>query len=148
MLHKRELPAAEFEDLNKVYKIKRKFLVWLLRSPPAGQLCKKDLTRVFGQVLGSWFWLRIRNPAKRTKFGRALHSLAAKARSDNIEAKKVANAIRHDALFHKNWHQAGFELKFPNMFPNWLELIKDVAEPFYDWLASEKGFGKDTFRVG
>lgn len=145
MLHKRELPAAEFEDLNKVYKIKRKLLVWLLRSPPTGQLCKNDLTSIFGQKLGSWFWLRIRNPAKRTKFGRALDSLAAKARSDNIEAKKVANAIRHDALFHKNWHRADFDLKLPNMFPNWLELVKDVAEPFYDWLASEKGFGKDTF---
>ncbi len=145
MLHKRELPNSEFEDLNKVYRIKRKVLYWFLRTPPTEPISKENLKDLFGKKLGSWFWKRIRQPSKRTQFGQALDTLAAKARSANIEAKQVASAIRHDAQFHQKWHSSGFELKFPGEFAEWLDPIKAVAEPFYDWLASEKGFAKDIF---
>ncbi|AEG02815.1 hypothetical protein [Methylomonas methanica] len=145
MLHKRELPDNEFEDLNKVYRIKRKLLYWLLRTPPTESVSKENLEDLFGKKLGSWFWMRIRQPSKRTQFGQAIDMLAAKARSENFEAKQVASAIRHDAQFHQKWHSPGFELKFPGEFNEWLDSIKAVAEPFYDWLASEKGFAKDVF---
>lgn len=145
MLHKRELPDSEFEDLNKVYRIKRKLLYWLLRTPPTEPISKKNLEDLFGKKLASWFWRRIRQPSKRTQFGQALDTLAAKALSANTEAKQLASAIRHDAQFHKKWHSPGFELKFPGTFTEWIDPLKAVAEPFYDWLASEIGFAKDVF---
>lgn len=147
MLHKRELPDSEFEDLDKVYRIKRKLLYWLLRTPPTEPVSKENLEDLFGKKLGSWFWMRIRQPSKRTQFGQALDTLAEKARSANIEAKQVASAIRHDTLFHQKWHSPGFELKFPGAFAEWLDPLKAIAEPFYDWLASEKGFAKDVFEL-
>lgn len=148
MLHKRELPASEFEDLNKVYQVKLKLLYWLLRTPPAGQVAKEDLETLFGKkskLLG-WFGARrLGKVDKRTQFGHALDALANKARSEPIIASQVAEAIEHDAVFHQNWHKPGFELKFPSVFTTWLEPVKAVAEPFYDWLASEKGFATDVF---
>ena len=148
MLHKRELPASEFDDLNKVYQVKLKLLFWLLRTPPAGQVTKEDLATLFGKkskLLG-WFGARrLGKPDKRTQFGKALDLLADKARSEPLEADQVANAIAHDSVFHQNWHVPGFELKFPGNFTAWLEPVKAVSEPFYDWLSSEKGFAKDVF---
>lgn len=148
MLHKRELPNPDFEDLNKVYQIKLKLLYWLLRTPPAGQVSKDDLEGLFGKKskLIAWFGgRRMGKPTNRTKFGSALDALAAKARSASAEAEQVATAIEHDALFHEKWHEPGFELKFPGIFADWLEPVRAVAELFYDWLASEKGFVKGAF---
>ena len=107
MLHKRELPDSEFEDLNKVYQVKLKLMYWLLRTPPVGQVTKEDIETLFGKkskLLG-WFGARrLGKPDKRTQFGQALDALANKARSEPIEANQVAGAIEHDAVFHQNWH--------------------------------------------
>ncbi|NJA08105.1 hypothetical protein HC024_20560 [Methylococcaceae bacterium WWC4] len=148
MLHKRELPASEFDDLNKIYQVKVTLLCWLLRTPPAGQVTKEDLETLFGKnsKLLSWFGARrLGKPDKRTQFGNSLDVLADKARSEPLQANQVANAIEHDAVFHQHWHDPSLELKFPGAFTAWLDLVKAVAEPFYDWLASEKGFPKDDF---
>ncbi|WP_409287750.1 hypothetical protein [Pseudomonas guariconensis] len=144
MLHKRHLPDEIALDLNRVYIVKLQLLDWLLRSPPPHLNDNTPLVLQFGKLLGKWFWTRIRKPEKRTAFGRAVMALAAKARLNPAEASAVADAIVHDAEFHRNWSVAGNELLFPRLHQDWLEVIRDVAEPFYDWLAGS-GFHSEPF---
>lgn len=144
MLHERHLPDEIAQDLNRVYVVKLQFLDWLLRSPPPLLNDDTPLVLQFGKPLGKWFWARIRKPETRTAFGSAAIALAAKAQLSPAEACEVADAIAHDAEFHRNWSVAGNELLFPRLHPDWLEAIRDVAEPFYGWLAGS-GFQSAPF---
>jgi hypothetical protein len=140
MLHERHLPEDLAQDLEKVFSAKLRLLDWLLRSPPKVLDENTQLIQQFGEPLGEWLWARIRKPETRTAFGRAIMSLAAKTLGDPAQAVLVADAIAHDAKYHQQWSIAGNELLFPRLYPDWLEPIKDVAAPFYDWLG---GIGFD-----
>lgn len=144
MLHERSLPDEVAQDLNRVYQIKLRLLDWLLRSPPMELETEELLTDHFGELLGNWFWVRIRRPETRTQFGTAVLALAAKARNETLEALAVSEAISHDAQFHAQWDIDGFELQFPRLHAGWLTVVRNVAEPFYDWLAGD-GFDATIF---
>ena len=73
-------------------------------------------------------------------------ALATKALAAPVQAALVADAIDHDAQFHSQWNVTGNELQFPRLHPDWLEPIKDVAVPFYDWLAG-MGFEPEPFAL-
>lgn len=145
MLHERKLPQPEADDLAKIYAVKLQLLTWLLRSPPPGQITKDELTGQFGQTVGKWFWARIRKPATRTAFGNAVDALSLKARTEASSAALVAAALEHDATFHTQWGVAGYELKFPRLYPCWLDVITSVAAPFYDLWLTGSGFAKEDF---
>ena len=144
MLHERRLPQAEFDDLNKVYRFKLALLDWLLRTPPADLSTKDLLLQRFGEPLANWLWVRIRQPANRTQFGRTVDALVIRARAEPAIATLVADSIQHDAEFHMKWDEAGFELQFPRLHPDWLGAVSNLAGNFYDWLA-DKGFDSKTF---
>jgi hypothetical protein len=146
MLHERRLPQSEFEDLYKVYRVKLALLDWILRTPPVVLSNKDPLLQHFGELVGNWLWIRIRQPAKRSKFGKAVDALAKRARLNPRKALLVAKSIQHDAKFHTSWNRDNFELRFPSRYSDWLDSIADVAGPFYDWLAST-GFSKNVFRL-
>lgn len=146
VLHERRLPANVAQDLERVYAAKLRLLDWLLRTPPAALDDKAPLEQQFGVDLGKWFWARIRKPQTRTAFGKAVMALAAKASSHSVRASLVADAIAHDRQFHSRWSVAGNELQFPRLYPDWLGPIRDVAEPFYDWLVG-KGFRPEPFTL-
>lgn len=146
MLHERRLPVNLAEDLERVYAAKLSLLDWLLRTPPQALDDNTLLLQQFGEGLGEWFWARIRQPETRTAFGNAIMALALKAREAPALALAVADAIAHDAQFHRDWNVAGNELHFPRLYPDWLETIKDVAVPFYEWLAST-GFETAPFAL-
>lgn len=146
MLHKRSLPDEFFQDLDKVFKTKLQLLTWLLRNPPQTMDDSSLLEQQFGPSVGKWFWKRIREVKNRTAFGTAMMQLAAKAQAEPAEANSVADAIAHDAEFHTRWNTDGNELKFPRLHPDWLETVRNVAEPFYDWLA-DTGFDCDSFSL-
>lgn len=146
MLHERRLPNSLAEDLERVYRAKLQLLDWLLRSPPHALNDNSLLVQQFGQPLGKWLWRRIRRPETRTAFGAAVMMLATKARATPDEAKLVADAIAHDAQFHSQWGVPGNELRFPRLYPAWLEPVRDVAEPFYDWFAGT-GFESAPFAL-
>lgn len=144
MLHERRLPNDLAQNLERVYFAKLRLLDWLLRSPPQALDDNTLLVQQFGQALGEWLWARIRKPQTRTAFGTAVMALATKAQATPAQAALVADAIAHDAQFHSQWRVAGNELQFPRLFPDWLETIKNVAVPFYDWLAGT-GFESAPF---
>lgn len=146
MLHERRLPNDLAQNLGRVYSAKLRLLDWLLRTPPQGLDDNILLVAQFGQPLGKWFWARIGSPKKRTKFGRAVLALATQARADPAQAASVADAIAHDIQFHTQWNLIGTELRFPRLFPEWLDGIKGIAIPFYDWLASS-GFDPTPFAL-
>lgn len=135
MLHERRLPANLAQDLERVYAAKLSLLDWLLRTPPQALDDNTLLLQQFGQPLGEWFWAGIRRPETRTAFGVAVVALANTAVATPAKAALVADAIAHDAQFHNKWSVPGYELQFPRLYPDWLEAIKNVAVPFYDWLA-------------
>lgn len=145
VLHERRLPNNLAQDLARVYAAKLSLLDWLLRNPPAALDDNTLLVQQFGQTLGKWFWARIRKPQTRTAFGVAVMALAIKSGGASAQAALVADAIAHDAQFHSQWNVAGNELHFPRLHVDWLDPIKDVAVPFYDWLGSigfeQKPFG-------
>jgi len=144
MLHERRLPQAEFDDLERVYRVKLALLNWLLRTPPADLSTRDPLLLSFDQAVGNWLWDRIRQPATRTHFGFVVDALAARARVEPDAAVLVAESIQHDAQFHGKWDEAGFELRFPRLHPDWLVEVSSVAGQFYDWLAGT-GFDSETF---
>ncbi|MCS0632771.1 hypothetical protein NX786_25900 [Telluria mixta] len=146
MLHERRLPEDLAQDLGRVYSAKMRLLNWLLRSPPQALDDNTQLVQQFGKALGKWLWARIRKPKTRTAFGTAVMALATKARGDPAQAVLVADAITQDAQFHQRWNIAGNELLFPRLHPNWLESVKDVAVPFYDWLGG-MGFEPGPFSL-
>ncbi|MFP8282030.1 hypothetical protein ACLHYC_01280 [Pseudomonas aeruginosa] len=146
MLHERRLPDEIAKDLNRVFIIKLQLLDWLLRSPPQFLEDNKLLTQQFGQPLSEWLWQRIYWHQARTAFGDAVTALATKARANPAEALLVADAIAHDAQFHTQWNAAGNELQFPRLYPDWLEPVRKVAEPFYGWLAG-MGFESEPFTL-
>jgi len=145
MLHERKLPQLEAKDLTSIYVVKLKLLTWLLKSPPPGQITQAELIGKFGKKVGNWFWKRIRKPATRTAFGKAVDALSLKARSNMSSAALVAAALKHDARFHTKWDVAGFELEFPRLYPDWLDVIAAVAEPFYDLWLTGSGFATANF---
>jgi len=147
MLHERKLPQLEAKDLTCIYAVKLKLLTWLLKSPPPGQITQAELIGKFGKKVGNWFWKRIRKPATRTAFGNAVDALSLKARTNMSSAALVAAALKHDARFHTKWDVAGYELEFPRLYPDWLDVIKAVAEPFYDLWLTGSGFAKADFRL-
>lgn len=144
MLHERRLSADLAQNLELVFFAKLRLLDWLLRSPPLALNDESLLVQQFGPALGKWFWAKVRKPLTRTAFGNAVIALATKAQVAPVQAALVADAIAHDALFHNQWNVVGSELHFPRLYPDWLEAIKDVAVPFYDWLAG-KGFKSAPF---
>lgn len=144
MLHKRELPKAEADDLAKVYAVKIKFLCWLLKTPPQGLITQQILVKKFKNGIGDWLWGRIFDKGKVTKFGKAVNGLAAKARNEGDAAKQVAIAIEQDARFAECWDASNFELQFPLHYSDWQEPVMAVASPFYDWLGS-MGFASAVF---
>ena len=146
MLHERRLPNPVADDLALVYSAKLRLLDWLLRSPPGALVDNTLLVNQFGEPLGKWFWAKIRQPQTRTTFGNAVMALASKAQAAPAEALAVADAIAHDAQFHANWNAAGNELCFPRLHADWLKPVRDVAEPFYDWLGST-GFDPAPFSL-
>lgn len=146
MLHKRWLPDGVALDLGRVYAAKLSLLDWLLRTPPVSLDDSAPLIGRFGVPLGDWLWGRVRRPATRTIFGDAVMALSARALASPAEAVIVADNIAFDALFHSRWDIAGNELRFPRLQPNWLDSIKGVALPFYDWLAGE-GFDPQSFAL-
>lgn len=146
MLHERRLPNDQAQDLERVFRFKLRLLDWLLRSPPQALDDNTLLVLQFGQPLGEWLWTRIRRPETRTAFGNAVMALAAKALMTPAEATGVADAIAQDADFHCNWDLAGNELLFPRLHLDWLETIRNVAEPFYDWFAGS-GFPSAPFAL-
>ncbi|MEO8408686.1 MAG: hypothetical protein ABI476_09675 [Oxalobacteraceae bacterium] len=145
MLHERKLPQSEAEDLAIIYAVKLRLLGWLLKTPPAGQVTKDELIDLMGEPIGLWFWTRIRKPETRTAFGNAVDALGVMARADLATAVLVADAIEHDATFDNQWSVAGYELRFPRLYPAWLDAVKLVAEPFYDLWLSGSGFAKAEF---
>lgn len=146
MLHERRLPHSVAQDLECVYAAKLRLLDWLLRNPPQNLDDSALLVQQFGQVLGEWFWDRIRRPETRTRFGNAVMALATKALATPDQAAAVAGAITQDAQFHIRWLDSGNELQFPRRHADWLVPIKDVAEPFYDWLGG-MGFESTPFAL-
>lgn len=146
MLHSRRLPAAVAANLGLVYAAKLKLLDWLLRTPPNALDNVDVLVQHFGQSLGEWVWARVRRPETRTSFGDAVVALAGRARTDAAHAVLVADAIAHDAAFHTQWGVVGYELQFPRLYPDWLEPVKNVAVPFYEWLAGT-GFEAAPFAL-
>lgn len=146
MLHERRLPNDLTQDLDRVFRFKLQLLDWLLRNPPHALDDNTLLVLRFGQPLGKWLWTRIRRAETRTAFGSAVIALAAKARATPAQAVDVAAAIAHDAEFDCNWDLAGNELLFPRLYPDWLEAIRNVAEPFYDWFAGS-GFTSAPFAL-
>jgi hypothetical protein len=129
-----------------VYAAKLSLLDWLLRTPPQAVDDNTLLVQKFGQALGEWVWARIRKPETRTAFGVAVMALATKAEAAPAQAALVADAIAHDAQFHNQWSIAGNELQFPRLYPEWLETIKNVSVPFYDWLG-DMGFEHGPFAL-
>lgn len=146
MLHERRLPDNLAQDLGRVYAAKLSLIDWLLRTPPQVLDDNALLVRKFGEALGEWFWARIRKPETRTAFGDAVIALATKAQAEPAQAALVADAIAHDAKFHIHWNAPGNEIQFPRLHPDWLMLIRNVAEPFYDWLGS-MGFEPEPFAL-
>lgn len=144
MLHERRLPQFEADDLNRVYQVKLSLLDWLLRTPPAQLDDRVPLIQKFGQPIGDWLWQRIRKPTTRTQFGLAVMALAGKALLSPADANSVATSISHDAQLHTRWSETGYELQFPRLHPDWLAVVRAVAEPFYDWLG-DSGFDSATF---
>lgn len=146
MLHERCLPESLTQDLRRVYEAKLSLIDWLLRTPPQALDNNAVLVQNFGQTLGEWLWARIRKPETRTRFGKAVIALATKARGEPAQASAVANAISHDARFHDRWNVVDNELQFPRLHPDWLQSVRDVAEPFYDWLG-DIGFEPEQFAL-
>lgn len=146
MLHERRLPDNLAQDLGLVYAAKLSLIDWLLRTPPLVLDDNVLLVRKFGEALGEWFWARIRKTETRTLFGNAVIALATKAQAEPAQAALVADAIAHDAQFHSHWNEPGNELQFPRLYPDWLQPIRNVAEPFYDWLGS-MGFEPKPFSL-
>lgn len=146
MLHERRLPNSLAEDLERVYRAKLQLLDWLLRSPPHALDDNSLLVQQFGQPLGEWLWERIYWHKARTDFGHAIMALATKAQAIPDEALLVAEAIAHDAQFHSQWDVAGNDLRFPRMYSAWLDTVRNVAEPFYGWLAG-MGFESEPFSL-
>jgi hypothetical protein len=144
MLHERRLTNAVSQDLGRVYAAKLRLLDWLLRMPPQVLDDRIPLVQHFGQQLGEWLWARVRKPGTRTAFGHSVMALATKVHAESAQAALVADAIAHDAMFHAQWNVAGNELQFPRIYPDWLEVIKGVAIPFYDRLAGD-GFEPEPF---
>jgi hypothetical protein len=144
MLHERRLSDEVAHDLALIYQAKLRLLEWLLRSPPHALDDDTPLVLHFGQALSDWLWARIRRPQTRTAFGEAVIALASKAQTAPAQAASVADAIVHDAQFHTQWADAGYELQFPRLYTTWLDAVKDVAAPFYDWLAGD-GFEPACF---
>lgn len=144
MLHERRLPQPDANDLDRVYQVMLRLLDWLLRTPPVQLTDSAPLVQQFGKTVACWMWKRIRRPATRTKFGRAVIALAGRALAAPAEAKTVAASIAHDAKFHTRWGEAGYELRFPRLHADWLEPVHAVSEPFYDWLRVS-GFDRQTF---
>lgn len=146
MLHERYLPDNLAQDIGLVYAAKLSLLDWLLRTPPQALDDNTLLVQQFGQMLGEWLWARISKPQTRTIFGTSVMALATKAQMAPAQAALVADAIAHDAQFHSQWSVAGNELQFPRSHPDWLQPIRNVAEPFYDWLGS-MGFEPERFAL-
>lgn len=144
MLHERRLPQPEVDDLDCVYQVMLNLLDWLLRTPPAQLADRTPLVQQFGQPVAGWMWKRIRKPATRTQFGLAVMALAGRALAAPAEATAVAASITQDAQFHTRWNAVGYELQFPRLHAGWLDPVRAVAEPFYDWLAGS-GFDRATF---
>lgn len=145
MLHKRCLPQKEFDDLKLVFDFKIELLDWLLRTPPTNLNDKSGFPAQFDQAKVNWLWLRIRSPAKRTPFGCAIDNLISASKANPNSANLVADAIAADIKLDTDWDVQGFGLDFPRLHEDWLDLVKNVASPFYDWLASDAGFKADTF---
>jgi hypothetical protein len=144
MLHERRLTVGVSQDLGRVYAAKLQLLDWLLRTPPLALDDNTLLRQHFGVPFGDWLWARIRKPATRTCFGSAVMALAAKVQAAPALATLVADAIASDSAFDARWDVAGNELQFPRTHPEWLDAIKGVAIPFYDWLAGD-GFQAEPF---
>lgn len=144
MLHERRLPNEIAQDLSRIYAAKLGLLDWLLRSPPIALEDSALLVGQFGQPIGDWLWARIRRPETRTVFGNAVVALAHRSQGEPALASAIADAIAYDAEFHTRWEAPGSELRFPRLDQNWLDSIKAVAVPFYDWLAGE-GFESASF---
>lgn len=146
MLHERRLPDNLAQDLARVYAAKLALLDWLLRTPPQALDDNAPLVQKFGEALGDWLWARIRKPQTLTAFRTAVMALATKAVEAPAQAALVADAIAHDAQFDSQWNVAGSELQFPRLHPDWLQPIRNVAEPFYDWLGG-MGFEPEPFAL-
>lgn len=144
MLHKRRLPNEIVQDLGRVYSAKLRLLDWLLRSPPVELTDSQVLVHQFGKALGDWLWARIRRPETRTLFGTAVIALADMTRASPANAAEVADAIAYDATFHTRWDVAGNDLRLPRRHSDWLDAIKGVALPFYEWLGGS-GFEVAAF---
>lgn len=144
MLHEQRLPQPEADDLDRVYQVMLRLLDWLLRTPPAQLTDHMLLVQQFGKPIADWLWLRIRRPEKRTQFGNAIMALAGRALVFPNEAVLVADSIAHDAQFNARWVESGYELRFPRLHSDWLDVIRAVSEPFYDWLG-DSGFDSATF---
>ena len=148
MLHKQQLPDAEYRDLRHVYYVMIRFLLWLLRKANDIHLDDKaDCEQKFGKPLGRWFYSRIWQKQKQTSFGKNVVNLLVLTQSDPAQAAIAAGYLLNDIRFYKNWDKPGYGLKYPLLSNEWKIAIHDVCIPFYENWFSGDAFKKAVFSV-
>lgn len=147
MLHKQQLPDAEYKDLMRIFHFQVRLLLWMLCKADVIVLEKATIKQKFGEKVGKWLCGRIWRGADKTNFGNNITAFIELAKSDTGQAKASADAIWNDIQFLKKWERPNYGMIFP-MLPNeWKITIYDVCIPFYEsWLCGS-GFKKSVFEI-
>jgi hypothetical protein len=149
MLHKQQLPDAEYRDLRHVYYVMIRFLLWLLhKANDISPDNKTEFEQKFGKPLGRWFYDRVLNKKHiKTGFGEKVAVLLGLAQADPAQAVIVAGYLLNDIRFYKNWDKPDYGLKFPLLSDEWKKAIHDVCIPFYENWFSGDAFKQAVFSV-
>lgn len=147
VIHKQQIPEAEYKDLRRIFHVQIRLLLWILCKSETITLERPAFEQKFGEKIGKWLCDRIWKGTKKNKFGDNVAILLATAKGDTGQAKITARAIWNDIQFAKKWDCPEYGMKFPGLPEPWKQAVHDVCIPFYEsWLCSA-GYKNGVFEI-
>jgi len=147
VIHKQQLPEAEFKDLTLIFNIQIHFLLWVLCKAKELDFEQTAFHQEFGKKPGQWLFNRLWTGTNQTAFGKDLTTLLIKAREDTGQAKVAADYVRNDIQFVEKWDTPGYGMKFPALPEKWKQAIHDVCIPFYESWLCKVGYRNSAFEI-
>lgn len=147
MLHKLQLPNAEYQDLRRIFHFQICLLLWILCKSGEIEFEQATIIQKFGPKAGKWLSGRIWWGGEITKFGNKISSLMELVGTNTEQAKSAADYIWNDIQFHKRWDSPDYGMKFPMLQEEWKKAIHDICIPFYENWFRGAGFKKNDFGI-
>jgi hypothetical protein len=142
MLHKVNLPSCQ-SDMQKLLDFQRRVLQFALNA--SLPYARSDFESKFGTTIGRWFWGRTRRGSKMTAFGTKLNAVISFAQAHSGDVAIVYGVLVNDMEFPDQFAKLTFKFLFPELSPDWQDVLKPFLISFYEQFGKETGFPQAIF---